>query len=128
MRRRVFTCPAGLPARLQEQRILFGLTWEELGALSGNSGMMASYWERGELLPDANAVMAWAEAGLDTTYILTGEPSAEVPTFELDGDAPASFIDRLATINEWLSVASIAGVAALSAINVAPTLFARFMQ
>ncbi|WDF73498.1 helix-turn-helix domain-containing protein [Novosphingobium sp. KACC 22771] len=124
MRRRVFACPAGLPARLQEQRILFGLTLNELGALSGNSGTMASHWESGELLPDANAVMAWAEAGLDTTYILTGDPCAEVLTVELDGDAPASSIDRLTTISTWLSAAAIAGVVALSIINIAPTLFA----
>lgn len=128
MARRVTPSPAGLPSRLREQRLLFGLTFGELGALSGKSSMIAQDWEAGALLPDANAVMAWAKIGLDTTYILTGEPSVDVANLEVDEDALPSFIDRLSAMSEWISVTAIGATVLLAVINVGSTLFARTMQ
>lgn len=129
--RPVSTCPAGMPARLREQRLLFGLTWEELGALSGNSAQFACYWERGELLPDAHAVMEWAKAGLDTTYILTGIPSADVPILDLDEEDAAirpSYINRLVVMTDYVCAAVIGSTVVLAVYNIMPALFARVMQ
>lgn len=124
--------PAGMPSRLREQRFLFGLTTDELGALSGNSGTQAAYWEAGHHLPDAHAIQAWAKAGLDTTYILTGIPSADVPILDLEDEAEAditpSYIDRLSCLTECLCVAAIGGTVLLAISNAAPVLFARMMQ
>ena len=59
-------------ARIKEERERLGFDQEPFAALSGASRYSQIDWEKGKSFPNAKALAAWASAGADVQYILTG--------------------------------------------------------
>ncbi|WP_288804177.1 helix-turn-helix transcriptional regulator [uncultured Novosphingobium sp.] len=66
-------------ARLREERQRLGLSQERFAALAGVAKNTAINWEKEKSSPTAAALLAFAEAGADALYILTGKHSAPEP-------------------------------------------------
>lgn len=58
--------------RIKEERERIGLDQVEFSALGGASRHSQIDWEKGKSFPNAKALAAWAAAGVDVQYILTG--------------------------------------------------------
>ena len=58
--------------RIKEERERLGFDQEPFAALSGASRYSQIDWEKGKSFPNAKALAAWAAAGADVQYILTG--------------------------------------------------------
>lgn len=58
--------------RLRNERLRMGLNQDEMAAAGGVK--KGTYWnyEKNERAPDAAALTAWAAAGVDVQYVLTG--------------------------------------------------------
>jgi transcriptional regulator with XRE-family HTH domain len=63
----------------QEERKRLGLSQAEAGALCGVSREMWGKYERGQASPGADVLQAFAAAGADIRYILTGHLVAAQP-------------------------------------------------
>lgn len=61
-----------LGGRLREERLRLGLSQTEFGKIGGVQKLAQINYEKGERTPDANALAAWAQAGVDVLYVLTG--------------------------------------------------------
>lgn len=59
--------------RLREERTRLGLNQTEFAALAGVTKKTQGLYEAGDRAPDALYLAAIAEAGVDTTYVLTGD-------------------------------------------------------
>jgi transcriptional regulator with XRE-family HTH domain len=59
--------------RLREERVRIGLSQEELAAVGGLRKQAQLNYESGSRSPDANYLLALAEAGVDIVYVLKGE-------------------------------------------------------
>lgn len=69
----------GISARLQQERKRLGLTQDATAAALGVTKRSVINWEGGSALPGAEALAAYAAAGADVLYILTGQRSQPVP-------------------------------------------------
>lgn len=72
-----------LHERLKEERERLGHSQTAFAALAGASKHAQINWEKGAASPNAAALAAWADAGLDVLYVVTGQrtggASAPVP-------------------------------------------------
>ena len=62
-----------LHERLKEERERIGLSQTAFAALAGASKHAQINWEKGAASPNAAALAAWADAGLDVLYVVTGQ-------------------------------------------------------
>lgn len=62
-----------LGARIKEERQRLGLNQTEFAALAGASRRAMVNWEADGAAPLTTALIAWANAGVDALYILTGK-------------------------------------------------------
>lgn len=62
-----------LGARLKEERERLGYNQTDFAALAGASKHAQINWEKGVAAPNAVALGAWAAAGLDVLYVVTGQ-------------------------------------------------------
>lgn len=77
-----------------------GRSQAEFAALAGASKGAQLKWEKGESSPTASILTAWADAGADVLYILTGRRTVDRPS------AIAEIEGRIASIrNDFLSPA-----------------------
>lgn len=75
--------------RLREERARLGLSQPAFAALAGASKGAQQNWEKDAASPNASALIAFAEAGADVLYILTGRRTGEGPElglFQLTAD------------------------------------------
>lgn len=66
-------------ARLREERARLALNQEDFAALAGASKRAQLKWEKDESAPTATVLAAFADAGADVLYILTGRRSIQRP-------------------------------------------------
>lgn len=66
--------------RLKEERERLGMNQTGFAAIAGASKHAQINWEKGEATPNANALAAWAEKGLDVLYVVTGSRSFTPPS------------------------------------------------
>lgn len=64
-----------LGGRLKAERERLGLSQTDFAALAGASKHAQINWEKGVAAPNATALAAWSEAGLDVLYVVTGQRS-----------------------------------------------------
>ena len=84
-----------LGARLKEERLRLRFNQTDLAAMAGASKGALINWEKGTNSPPASAFEAFAEAGVDISYVLTGKPM-ENPTVTSERiDAELNDIHRL---------------------------------
>ncbi len=76
--------------RLKDERERLGMSQTEFAAIAGASKHAQINWEKGDATPNANALAAWAEKGLDVLYVVTGSRSFCSPTRK-----PSAAIPRL---------------------------------
>ena len=91
-------------ARLREERVKLGLSQEAFAALAGVSKRVQLKWEKDETSPSAQVLAAFAEAGADLLYIVTGtrrdaplghwEPHHSVDSIEKTLTDPEAFAAR----------------------------------
>ena len=62
-----------LHERLKEERERLGHSQTAFAALAGASKHAQINWEKGAASPNAAALAAWAEVGLDVLYVVTGQ-------------------------------------------------------
>ena len=62
-----------LHERLKEERERLGHSQTVFAALAGASKHAQINWEKGAASPNAAALAAWADAGLDVLYVVTGQ-------------------------------------------------------
>lgn len=62
-----------LGARLKSERERLGLSQTDFAAVAGASKHAQINWEKGAAAPNAAALAAWADHGLDVLYVVTGE-------------------------------------------------------
>jgi transcriptional regulator with XRE-family HTH domain len=92
-------------ARIKEERERIGLDQPEFAALGGASRHSQIDWEKGKSFPNAKALAAWATAGADVQYILTGmraggaiaQPSA---TYQVLSPREAALLDNYRHIDD----------------------------
>lgn len=70
-------------ARLREERMRLGLSQPAFAALAGATKGAQAKWERDDASPNAKALIAWAEAGADALYILTGRRTNAGPNLDV---------------------------------------------
>lgn len=66
-----------LSLRLKEERERLGLSQTAFAALAGASKHAQINWEKGVASPNAEALAAWSENGLDVLYVVTGKRSVD---------------------------------------------------
>lgn len=59
--------------RIREERERLGFNQADFAALAGATRKTLFNWESGAASPNAAALAAWAEAGLDVLYVVTGQ-------------------------------------------------------
>lgn len=69
----------GIGERIKEERERLGYAQPAFAALGDASKNSQIAWEKEAAHPNAKVMAAWAAAGADVLYILTGERSAPVP-------------------------------------------------
>lgn len=69
-----------LGARIREERKRLGINQADFAALAGASRRAMANWEADETAPLVTALNAWATAGADAFYILTGSRDANALT------------------------------------------------
>ena len=62
-----------LSSRLKEERERLGYSQTAFAALAGASKHSQINWEKGSASPNAEALAAWVEKGLDVLYVVTGQ-------------------------------------------------------
>lgn len=81
-------------ARLREERLRLNLNQADFAALAGASKRAQLKWEQGESAPAATVLSAFAEAGADVLYIITGKRSADPETWALKIEEQIDQIER----------------------------------
>lgn len=66
-----------LGERLKSERERLGLNQTDFAALAGASKHAQINWEKGVASPNAAALAAWSEAGVDVLYVVTGRVTAQ---------------------------------------------------
>lgn len=69
----------GIGDRLKKERERLGYTQTDFAALVGASKKSQIRWEHDESYPDAAALAAFAEAGANVMWIITGQESGSSP-------------------------------------------------
>lgn len=69
----------GIGDRLKTERERLGYTQTDFAALVGASKKSQIRWEHDESYPDAAALAAFAEAGADVLWIITGQKLGSTP-------------------------------------------------
>ena len=64
-----------LGERLKAERERLGLSQTGFAAIAGASKHAQINWEKGVASPNATALAAWADQGLDVLYVVTGQHS-----------------------------------------------------
>jgi transcriptional regulator with XRE-family HTH domain len=59
--------------RIRSERDRLGCTQPEFAALAGATKRSQIAWEKGDALPNAGALAAWAARGADVQYIIAGK-------------------------------------------------------
>ena len=59
--------------RLREERERLGMNQTDFGAVGGVKKLAQIKYEKGERAPDAAALAAWAQIGVDVLYVITGQ-------------------------------------------------------
>lgn len=77
-----------LGARIREERQRLGMNQTDFAALAGAGRRAMVNWESDGAAPLVTALTAWAEAGADALYIITGRRTADRP------DNPATQIEE----------------------------------
>ncbi|PCB49887.1 hypothetical protein CJT88_06840 [Pseudomonas aeruginosa] len=72
--------------RLKAERERLGYTQTEFADLAGASKRSQIGWEQGRSAPDANALAAWLEEGLDVIFVLSGQRTNVATTRHLPPD------------------------------------------
>lgn len=72
-----------LPDRLREERERLGFNQTDFAAIAGATKHSQINWEKGMSAPNAVAMAAWADAGVDVLYVITGQRSQAVAPQEL---------------------------------------------
>lgn len=67
-----------LGQRLKSERERLGMNQTEFAALAGASKHAQINWEKGVAAPNATALAAWASAGLDVLFVVTGQRAIPV--------------------------------------------------
>lgn len=78
--------------RLKEERLRLGFSQTDFAALAGASKGAQLKWEKDDASPNAQALVAFAEAGADVLYVLTGRHApnrAETTISEIEDDLTA---------------------------------------
>lgn len=65
--------------RIKEERERLGYSQTAFAALADASKHSQINWEKGAASPNAAALAAWAAAGLDVLYVVTGQRSQPLP-------------------------------------------------
>ncbi len=74
--------------RIKEERERLGFNQSEFAELVSSTRKTLFNWESGAAAPNATALAAWADHGLDVLYVVTGqrskplEPAQELPRQE----------------------------------------------
>jgi transcriptional regulator with XRE-family HTH domain len=91
-----------LGARIKAERKRFGMSQTAFAALGGSVKTAQFNWEKDISAPHASTLAAWAEAGVDVLYILTGSRTVRT------GSRTADRLARLAlTIVELVEFADL---------------------
>lgn len=69
--------------RLKEERERLGFNQTGFAELVGATRKTLFNWETGVGSPTADALAAWAEAGLDALYLLTGDRDSAMPALDI---------------------------------------------
>lgn len=70
---------------LRDERKRLGLSQPAFAALAGTTKQTLFSWETGKTAPDAFQLAAFAAAGADVLYILTGQPIADTASAAAQG-------------------------------------------
>jgi len=65
--------------RLKAERQRLGKSQTEFGKIAGIQKLAQINYEKGERVPDAAKLAAWAQAGVDVMYVLTGNRASNGP-------------------------------------------------
>ena len=68
-----------LGERLREERERLGYAQPAFAAIAGAKKHAQINWEKGAAFPNAAALAAWSEVGLDVLYVVTGQRSQSAP-------------------------------------------------
>lgn len=68
--------------RIREERERLGFNQVEFAALAESTRKTLFNWESGTASPNATVLAAWAAAGLDVLYVVTGERSSAHPAHD----------------------------------------------
>lgn len=74
--------------RIKEERERLGFNQADFAALAGATRKTLFNWESGAASPNAAALAAWAEAGLDVLYVVTGQRAGGAATAPAPALAP----------------------------------------
>ena len=77
---------SSLGERLKAERERLRYTQPEFAEMAGASKRTQIGWEQGRSVPDANALAAWLEEGVDIGFLLTGERSNSATSHQLPAD------------------------------------------
>tara|TARA_Y100001951_G_scaffold94780_1_gene91581 strand:+ start:1137 stop:1616 length:480 start_codon:yes stop_codon:yes gene_type:complete len=72
--------------RLKAERERLRYTQPEFAEMAGASKRTQIGWEQGRSVPDANALAAWLEEGVDIGFLLSGERSNGATSHHLPAD------------------------------------------
>lgn len=86
--------------RIRAERERLGYTQADFAALGGASKNSQLSWEKGIAMPNAGVLAAYAAAGADVLYILTGERSKPVGPQELLPPRHRALIDNYEALTE----------------------------
>lgn len=100
--------------RLREERERLGFSQAEFAALADKSERTQVDWEKGVSFPNAKNLEAFAEAGADVAYVVTGRAWGQSSTVK-----PVVLSSRERALVDSYRYASEAGRKALDAMGVA---------
>lgn len=94
-----------LQERLKAERERLGFNQTDFAAVVGASKHAQINWEKGAATPNAAALAAWAERGLDVLFVVTGQRAnaGDAPSPHALGSQPATIdAERLSRIVKML--------------------------
>ena len=113
-----------LHERLKEERERLGHSQTAFAALAGASKHAQINWEKGAASPNAAALAAWADAGLDVLYVVTGQRAGGVkpaPTLTAEEETMLSYFRDASKEVRRAALGALLGASAPSASHVGGT-------
>ncbi|WP_226946945.1 helix-turn-helix domain-containing protein [Ralstonia mannitolilytica] len=101
--------------RLREERKRLGMSQEQLASIGGVQRGAQNRYESGERTPDADYLMAVAQAGVDVSFVLTGKPSAN--SIAPDEQALLAAYRALDARSKAAAIGAVSGLAQPEAIT-----------